>query len=112
MNAIDRYRASALEADLEKSISDAVKALGGRTFHVRDSRGLDIEDMPDLLVISPPLVALWELKSQRRYVTPGQAEVLELLTYCERLESGVIRPIPREGELSLDSALAILRGEK
>ena len=103
-----------LEADMERTIREGVELLGGRVFSVRDSRGLAVADMPDLLCIVPGrdnphgLVALLELKSQRRIVTPGQHHVLNLLMLCDRLEAGVVRPIPKPGELSFDDALELL----
>ncbi len=106
-----RYRRYASEAETQSTIKEAVELLGGRCWWVRDSRGMDVEDQPDLLIVCPPLVALFEVKSQRRHVTPGQMHVLDLLVGCDRVVSGVVRPEPRPGELSLDDALALLKGE-
>lgn len=110
IDAATRYRRSATEAEIEKAIRDAVEALGGRCWHVRDSRGMDVEDMPDLLIVLPPIVALIELKSQRRQVTPGQEQVLDLLSGCRRIVSGIVRPHPKPGEMSQDDVLAIIQG--
>ena len=110
------YRRRATEAEIEAAIKDAVEALGGRVWHVRDSRRMDVEDMLDLLVIVPAregrpgIVALLETKSQYRPITAGQKLVLDLLTGCTRLVSGVVRLIPKPGELSLDDALSELTG--
>ncbi len=108
--ALHLYRRSATEDELEATIREAVALRGGRCWHVRDSRGLDVEDMPDLLIVCPPVLALIELKSQRRNVTAGQAHVLELVWQCNVIVSGIVRPVPRSGEMSLDQLLAMLDG--
>lgn len=93
---------------MEATIRDAVERWGGRCWHVRDSRQLDVEDMPDLLIAVPGTVALIELKSQRRRVTAGQRHVLDLMAGCTRVVSGIVRPVPRDGEMSLDDLLEML----
>jgi hypothetical protein len=93
---------------MEATIREGVERLGGVCWSIRDSRGLDVEHQPDLLIVLPPVVALLELKSQRRKVTPGQAHVLELLAQCNTLVSGIVRPVPKPGEISLDEALALI----
>lgn len=107
---LSRYRASTSEDGMERTIREGVEHLGGRCFHVRDSRKQGVEDMPDLFVIAPwcRTVAHLELKSQRRIITPGQAQVLELLARCDRLVSGIVRPNPKPGEISLDDALNLI----
>jgi hypothetical protein len=104
------YRSLPTEDQMEATIREAVELHGGRCWHVRDSRRLDVQDMPDLLIILPPHVALLELKSQRRKVTPGQQSVMELLERCHIVTSGIVRPEPRDGEMSLNEALALLVG--
>lgn len=93
------------ETDLERTIRAAVEARGGRVWHVRDSRKMAVQDMPDLIIVCPPIVALIELKSHRRDITDGQAVVIDLLAHCDQLLSGVVRPIPRDGEMDLDALL-------
>jgi hypothetical protein len=106
--SVARYRALPTEDEMERTIREAVELLGGRCWHVRDSRRLDVQDMPDLLIVLPPFVALLELKSQRRKVTPGQESVLQLLERCHIVTSGIVRPVPKEGEMSLDEALELM----
>lgn len=106
--SIQQYRRLPLEVDMERTITEAVELLGGRVFSVRDSRGLNVQDMPDLLIILPPVVALLELKSQRRKITDGQLDVLAMLAECDRVVSGVVRPDPKDGEISLDEALEVI----
>jgi hypothetical protein len=102
------YEATATEADLEATIKAWVEHRGGRCFHVNDSRGQDVEDMLDLLIILPPAVALIELKKRRR-LTDGQASVLALLDRCDTVIAGVVRSQRRRsGEWSLDECLEVL----
>jgi hypothetical protein len=102
------YGAAATEAGLEATIKAWVEYRGGRCFHVTDSRGQDVEDMLDLLIILPPVVALIELKKRRR-LTDGQASVLVLLDRCDTVIAGVVRSQRRRlGEWSLNELLAIL----
>ncbi|MGI8406048.1 MAG: hypothetical protein ACR2OE_15025 [Thermomicrobiales bacterium] len=97
-----------LERDMEAAIREAVEYQGGRVWAIRDSRKMAVTDMPDLIVVLPPLVALLELKSQRRHVTDGQRVVLDLLSGCTEVTSGIVRPIARAGEMSYDDALRML----
>lgn len=108
--SVAAYHRSAREAEIEQTIRDGVIRLHGKVWHVRDSRRKDVTDMPDLLIVLPPTVALIEIKSQRRDLTPGQAGVMEMLDRCNRLLAGVVRPEPRPGEMSLDEALHLLTG--
>ena len=102
------YGSTATEHSLELAIAEYVARNGGRCWHVRDSRGMNVVDMPDLLIILPPMIGLIELKSQRRKVTAGQHEVLRLISECRVIESGIVRPIPQEGEMSLDDVLEVM----
>lgn len=95
------------EIEMERAIREGVGYRGGHVFSVRDSRKLAVEHMPDLLIVAPHIetVALIELKSQRRDLTDGQRHVLDLLTRCDRLLTGVCRPVPRDGEIGYDELL-------
>lgn len=104
-DGLRRYRRLPREAEMERTIREGVEARGGRVFSIRDSRGMAVADMPDLLIVCGSTVALLELKSQRRRITAGQQHVLELLSRCDELLTGVVRPEPRAGELSFDDAL-------
>ena len=108
--SLTEYRALPREAGMERTITEGVLNLGGRVFSVRDSRRLNVQDMPDLFIIAPWVrtVAHLELKSQTRIITPGQEQVLKLLAQCDRLVSGIVRPVPKPGEISLDAALDLL----
>lgn len=96
---------------MQLGIAELVGLRGGRLFHVRDARrSPELEDLPDLIVIAPPLLGLWELKSATRRITRGQLQVAELLARCDRLSTGIVRSVPRPGELGYDEALDLLRG--
>ena len=83
----------------------------GFTFHLRDGRGQRVEGLPDLITILPDfvggcgVVGLFEVKTQRDRVSARQAAILAALDACNSVVSGIIRPIPKEGELSIDDAL-------
>jgi hypothetical protein len=105
---ISRYRRSITEAGMQEAIQRLVNLRGGRLYHVRRSDvAPELVDLPDLLLILPDLqtVAFLELKSPRRQVTPGQQEVLAMLAECRRVESMIVRPEPRLGEVGYDAAL-------
>jgi hypothetical protein len=112
--SIDLYRKTMREVDMERTIREAVTRLDGKCWHVRDSRALDVEDMPDLIgyvpatVTRPGRVFLIELKSQRRRITQGQHAVLDDLATCREVVTGIVRPVPDEGEMSLDETLQLL----
>lgn len=59
--------------------------------HARDSRGQNLNDVLDLLLIRPPRVVWMELKSQRGKVTWGQASMIDMLRDCHQ-EVHIIRP--------------------
>lgn len=106
MDAATYRKRRTTESGMERTIRDAVELLGGRVWHVRDSRALDVEDMPDMIIMVPArhdrpgIVALFETKSQRRTITRGQRHVIDLLADCSMLLTGIVRPVPKAGELS------------
>ena len=112
---VSEYRERSTEAEMTETIAELVGFLGGRMWHVRDSRQApETADMPDLVIIVPGLVAIVELKSQLRGITLGQAEVRDLLLsipdnpYCV---GWMVRPNPDRsvGERSYDELLERLR---
>lgn len=89
----ESYRDRATEAQMTETIAELVKLRGGRIWHLRDGRQApELEDLPDLIIICPPVVALIELKSAKRRVTLGQAAVAALLDQCDTLVGGIYRP--------------------
>jgi hypothetical protein len=113
---VDHYRRRATEAQMEGAIRELVRLRGGRLWHLVDTRDApELTDLPDLLILVPPTatgpgVAAWvELKSQRRIVTPGQAEVAALLASATAFVGGIVRVDPRDGEMGYDELLEALR---
>lgn len=108
------YRKSMKEVEMRAAIDDLVRLKAGRLFYIRDSRGAaETEGMLDLQLILPHMrtVAMVELKSQNRKLTPEQMDVLAMLQECNRVESFVCRPEPRdETEVSLDRLLGWING--
>lgn len=108
--AIEQYRRLPTEAAMEHAIRRAVSLKGGRCWHLGDARNApELTDLTDLIVVVPGVAALAELKSMRRVVTPGQREVADLLATVERFVGGIVRPVPRNGEMSYDEFLDALR---
>lgn len=116
MNGADRWRVQMREAEMETAITELVTIKHGLVWSIRDSRGMNVAHMPDLIVVAPWLatgtVMLVELKSQKRVLTPGQREALSILSQCSRFDSMIVRPGPRdETETDYDTFLAMLRGD-
>jgi hypothetical protein len=101
------------EDDLLSPFADLERAGLAFTFHVRDARGQRLAGLPDVICIVPSTgrLGLFEIKTQRDRLSPRQQAVIAALAQCRELVSGVIRPEPRPGELSLDEALRRLLGE-
>lgn len=115
----DEYQERMTEAQMTDTIVEKVRSLGGRCWHVRDSRkSPETEDMPDLVIVIPGLVALIELKSAKRQVTPGQQHVMDI-AHCispsqDNLIDGlatIVRVKPRPDEMAFDHFLALLDGD-
>lgn len=116
--ALDRYRASMRESEMERTVADLVTLRGGRLFHVRRSDvAPELTDLPDWLIVLPGsdgtgVVILAEAKSVKRALTKGQQEVLELCSQCTRFESYIVRSTnPRDGEIGFDAFVNYLAGE-
>jgi hypothetical protein len=80
------------ERDFQKAITDACEALRLPWFHVLDARGQQMTSWPDLVIVQPPILRLWELKTQRGTASDGQAALLALLRQCDRLDVECYRP--------------------
>lgn len=98
---------------MEQTVREIVTLKGGRLFHVRrGDTAPELADLLDWLIVAPwkQSVLLFEAKSQKRIITPGQQEVLTLLEGCHRFESGIVRPNPHLGETSYESFMRWLEG--
>lgn len=106
MSAVKAWRRSATEAEMIRTFSDLANAGGGMCWHVRDARKQQTEGLTDLIVAIPPVVAFYELKTQRDTTSALQRQVLGVLGRCSVVESGIVRPVPKHiDELSIDEAL-------
>jgi hypothetical protein len=102
--AADMFLNMATEAEMQATITELVERKHGRVFHIRDSRfAPEMEAFPDLVIICPPILAIVELKSIKRRVTPNQQAVLDLLEQCTGLVTGIFRPY------DLDDLLEVIR---
>lgn len=89
-----------------RTFSDLATTGGGYCWHVRDARRQQTEGLTDLIVAVPPVLAMYELKTQRDVTSQLQHQVLDVLGRCSTVVSGIVRPVPKhEGELSIDEAL-------
>lgn len=73
-------------------------------------------DCPDLVIVLPGIVAVLELKSQKRRVTPGQESVFRIVRSAALDGTGwvtglatIVRPIPKnEYEIAFTDLLDVL----
>lgn len=101
MTSIERYQRLPSEDQMQEAIEEAVRLKGGRVWHLRDARtSPELADLPDLIIVVDEFVALLEIKSQTRRLTPGQQEVAGMLRCATRTVAGVVRPDPYPGEWS------------
>ena len=98
---------------LREAVELIAHQLGYEVRHIRDSRGQNVSDLPDLFLIRAghpgkaiPGRALWvELKRQGKNPTPGQGIMMRLMGWAG-LEAYVFHP----SDLYAGAILAILRG--
>ena len=80
------------EASLQANIVELAFLLGWRVMHVGDSRRSIGAGWPDLVMVRPPRVLVFELKREGRYPTATQRDWLAALGACPGVEPGVWRP--------------------
>lgn len=99
-------RSTMSESDMLRTFADLAAAAGGHMWHVRHAQGQRLEGLPDVIIAAPPIVGLFELKTQHDRVSPVQQAVMASLSSCDHIVSGIVRPVPKHaGEISLDEAL-------
>ena len=79
------------EASLQANIVELASLLGWRAYHTFDSRR-SAPGFPDLVMVRPPRVLVFELKREGAYPTATQRDWLAALGACPGVESGVWRP--------------------
>ena len=79
------------EAQLQAAVIDIAERFGWYVYHTHDSRRSQ-KGWPDIVAVKPPRVLFIELKTARGRVRPEQAHVLKLLSRCDTIASGIIRP--------------------
>lgn len=90
------------EKELQEQLVHVARLLGWEVFHTFDSRRTEWGE-PDLRLLRPPRVMLWELKTERGQLTPAQQRIGEKLLQCPGIEYRVVRPS------TVDEALEALR---
>jgi hypothetical protein len=75
---------------------------------VRDATGQQLAGLPDVLIAFPPTFGAFELKTQGDRVSTLQRDVIAVLAACDVFVSGIVRPRPKPGEISLDDALSMM----
>ena len=86
------------ERQLQEALIEAAGWGGWLAFHPYDSRR-SAPGFPDLVLVRPPELIFWELKSAKGRVTPDQHQWIDALEQVPNIEAAVIRPH------NLDSAL-------
>ena len=94
------------ERDFQQTIMDYARLCGWRVYHFHDSRrqirrpdgttawvgDSDAVGWPDLVLVRPPDVLIWELKSDDGDVTPEQRSTGDDLADCPGVEYAELRP--------------------
>lgn len=112
--------ATLTEAEIQRGLTQAVRALGGRSYHNLYAVGSD-SGYPDMTVVLPDGRIYWfEAKGPRGRVSPDQVEWLERLADhrafvvwpdVDRANSGLSR-WPSVVHATYDEALRLLQGEE
>jgi hypothetical protein len=106
---VDQYRAGTMgEEHLLSTFRELAAATAGCFWHVRQAKGQALTGLTDVLIAVPPVFGAFELKTQRDRISAEQLRVAEVLARCDRFVSGVVRPVPKPDELSLDEAICLL----
>ena len=106
--AREQYLTTMTEDDILAALRELTLALRGRFFHVRNAHQQELTGLPDAICLLPGVSAFFELKTQADQPSPEQLATLSLLQNAPTVATGILRPVPGPGELSLDEALAIL----
>lgn len=91
LTARELLNAAMTEDELQSALIEHAQLHGWMTYHTHDSRH-SAAGFPDLVLIRPPDLILWELKDAKRRVTPEQQHWLDQLVSVSNVEAAVIRP--------------------
>lgn len=79
------------EGDLQDQCRQVAELLDAPYFHDEDSRR-NYAGLPDTLIVIPPVLALWELKSETGRLSPEQERWGAGLQACSVLDYRIVRP--------------------
>ncbi len=91
--------ATMTEAEMQDGIVAHARLHGWTDYHTYDSRRSP-QGFPDLVLVRPPEVLFWELKTTKGRVRPQQRTWLDLLGSCQSVEAALIRPADYDRALS------------
>ncbi len=95
------------ERDMQETLRMWALQNGWLAFHVFDSQRSH-PGFPDLCCVKDGRLLFLELKSQKGRISPWQRQWLTCLADVPAATVVVVRPTPRDGEISYDDALALL----
>jgi hypothetical protein len=118
--SVKTYADTATEAGMLQTLREAIDLAGGCHYRINDSRKQDMQGWPDLLAFVPyfgwdeerPELALlgFELKTATDRTRPEQVGVRDMLNRVVHVRSEIVRAGRlRDGEISLDEALEMVR---
>ncbi len=79
------------ETVLHRAIVRLCRLVGARVYFTLRSKGSP-RGWPDLVILRPPHMWIWELKTEKGHLTADQAETLKLLASVREIHVGVVRP--------------------
>ena len=85
------HRPPETEAHFQAQVVKLARTFGWRVFFTAHSKGSP-PGWPDLVLVRPPHMLMWELKSEKGLLTLTQDETLSALMECTKLGVGVLRP--------------------
>jgi hypothetical protein len=114
------YADTATEAGMLATLREAIELAGGCHYRINDSRMQSMTGWPDLLAFVPyggrgpdfPMVTLlgFELKTAKDRTSEAQHQVRDMLNRVVHVRSEIVRAGRlRDGEITLDEALAMVR---
>jgi len=95
------------ERQLQDAIKQAALANGWLFYHTHSSIRSD-PGFPDCVCVRGGSVLVFELKAQKGRVSPQQRAWIDALNRPPVILAAIVRPIPKDGEISYDDALALL----